>query len=144
MGPIEREQRRLDRLRFIREQMYVATKRREPGGPVALSAQEALDFIARNVPAPGPDDKYQRSAILKTFAIASVEWTPAVYQALVDVGVQVREPDLRSLLTCAERGFKLSAKEVVSAIRKEAALDPKRRPLFDSMGFRDEAAYTQL
>ncbi len=33
---------------------------------------------------------------------------------------------------------------MVSAIRKEAALDLKRRPLFDSMAPSDEAAYTQL
>lgn len=124
--------------------MYVATKRWEPGGPVSLSEREALDFIARNMPAPGPDDKYQRYALLKIFAFASVEWTPTVFQALVDVGVPLREPDLDSLLTCARLGFKLSAEEVVSAIRNEAALDPKRRPLFDSIGSSDEAAYIQL
>ncbi len=95
LGPIEREQRRLDRLRFIREQMYVATKRREPGGPVPLSAQEALDFIARNcqhlVLTISINERYSEDIRYRID-----EWTPAVYQALVDVAVQVREPDLAS------------------------------------------------
>lgn len=57
MGPIEREQRRLEALRFIGEQMNIATRMMSPEGPIRLSAQEAIEFIARHVPEPGQDDK---------------------------------------------------------------------------------------
>lgn len=146
MTPTERERRRLDALRFIGEQMDRATKIRLPGGPVRLSSQEAIDFIARHVPAPGPDDKPQRFALLRIFTInrAWVEWTPAVYEALVNLNIQAREPVLQSMMMCAESAFKLSSQEVVSAICTEAALDPKRRPLFDHLDAEDETTYNKM
>ncbi len=143
---LQGERRTVEAQNFIGQQFDIATKRALPGGPLRLSAQEAIDFITRHVPAPGPDDKHQRAALLRTFTHNRdlVDWTPAVYEALVNVAVEVREPSLQRIMLCARWVFKLSSEEVVSAIRTEAALDPKRRPMFNGLNSSDEETYNHL
>ena len=146
LGPIEREQRRLEALRFIGEQMHIATRMGLPEGPIRLSAQEAIDFIARHVPKPEQDDKYRRHAILRVLSVSHrwIEWTPTVYEALINVALPLRVSSLGDMLHCAKGAFKMSAQEVVSAICSEAALDPKRRAEFDAFNDTDIATYDKM
>jgi len=146
LGPIEREQRRLEALRFIGEQMNIATRMMSPEGPIRLSAQEAIEFIARHVPEPGQDDKYRRHAILRVLSVSHhwIEWTPAAYEALINVALPLRVSSLGDMFHCAKGAFKMSAQEVVSAICSEAALDPKRRKEFDAFNDKDIVTYDEM
>lgn len=146
LGPIERERRRLEALRYIGEQFRTTTQMSSPDGPIRLSAREAIEFIGRHLPEPGTDDKYRRHAILRVLSVSHhwIEWTPAVYEALINVALPLRVSSLGDMFHCAKGAFKMSAQEVVSAICSEAALDPKRRREFDAFDDKDIATYNEM
>ena len=145
---LQKWERRVGHLAFIRDKLNEATSANSPDGFTRLPPKEAIEFIARHVLPPGPDDKFRRCAILRILMTSHrrIEWTPAVFEALTNVVVPLREVPLQSMMMCAESAFKLSSDEVVSAIRNEAALDPKRRAIFDTMkaGDRSKNYYVML
>ena len=112
-----------------------------------LSAQEAIDFISKHAPPPGTPGTEKRKNIVNCFSSltgARIEWTPALYEALVNVAEPANLMPAHSLILRAQFAFKMTWEEVAASICSEAALDPKRHPKFDGLKTMDNQTFYEL
>jgi hypothetical protein len=113
-----------------------------------LSAQEAIDFISRHAPPPGTPGSQKRRHIVNCFSSLTdgsrIEWTPALYEALVNVAEPAHLTPALALISRAQYAFKMTWEEIAASICSEAALDPKRHPKFDEMKTMDHQTFCEL